>query len=389
MTVDWKRRRRWTRARLLLRQNAVALLLVVVWFAGNWAAFAYVLRRGPGAALRATFYFATDPSPWGNFYQTFSDFVVFGLIISVLATNLRRRYRPEETCRLLAAQSREHVVVVGYNNFGRRVCELLWREGGAVVVIEPDAAVVEGLVRDEHPLVLGTGRDAADFDAAAVARAAVVVIASDDLETAAVACRLVRHANPRCTLICRCADDDTGEVLGKAYAAQIVSTSRFAARYVANFMDRHDSRDVVLLGRNHVADRLLAVLRERRVAHRVVDPRADALSGLDAAVAVRGAPSDPDALARAGVPAADLVVVTTDDLGENLVVVDRIRDVNPTCKIVCRAFHEDAAQLLTQKPFHCAVISTSRHAVEALVHEGAFTQAGVGPGAVATPRARR
>jgi hypothetical protein len=61
-----------------------------------------------------------------------------------------------------------------------------------------------------------------------------------------------------------------------------------------------------------------------------------------------------------------------------MVIADRVRDVNKSSRIVARAYHDDAAELLAKSPFSCDVISTSRHAVTLLADAGALKSAGIG-----------
>jgi Trk K+ transport system NAD-binding subunit len=115
------------------------------------------------------------------------------------------------------------------------------------------------------------------------------------------------------------------------------------------------SKKAVVFGKNNVGDRTTEALAEKRIAVTHVESTSDCA-----------------ALTAAGVAEADLVVLCEDDLGENLVRVDRIRDLNKRTRIVCRAFHDDAAQILARAPFDCVVLSTSRHAAESLVRSGVF-----------------
>src|SRR6185369_7837746 len=100
-----------------------------------------------------------------------------------------RRYRPEATSAALAEQASGHLVVIGYTNLGKRVRDMAIAAGGVAVVVEDDRALVDEIIRAEEPLVLGNAREKATLYAAGVERAELVVVATDDLETAAVACR--------------------------------------------------------------------------------------------------------------------------------------------------------------------------------------------------------
>ena len=350
----------WVRARIALRQNRGALVFVLAWLTVNTVLFVRASGMDAGEALLVALCVGKVDHGWPAVYQPFTQAVVFGVIASMVVANVTSRYRPEATCRALAAQARGHVVVVGYTNLGRRVRELVAEAGRSVVVVEPDPAEVAELLRAEAPVVVGSPRDRATLEAAGVAHAKVVVVATDDLEAAVVACRLVRDVNAACELVVRCPDDDVGAVLSKTYRARVVSTSKLAASFVHGVATRVRARSVVVLGDNDVGRRVRATLEEHRVRAVLAEST-----------------EDPARLVALGVPDADLVVLCEDDLGKNLIRVDRVRDVSARAKIVCRAFHEDAAAVLTRAPFGCTVLSTSRHAAASLVRAGVFREVGI------------
>ena len=347
----------WMRFVLAVRQNRGALAFVLVWLSAN----AIVLDRAFVAshveAIAVALCLHKMHGGWPGLYQSFTEVVVFGLVVSMVATNVTRRYRPEETCRALAAESEDHVVVVGLSNLGRRAYDLVTEEGKTCAVVEDDPELVADLVRDERPVVIGCGRERATLVAAGVAKAKVVLLTADDLEEVAVACRHVRELNPSCELVIRCPDDDVGQVLAKAYRARVVSTSKIAAEVVSSHVAQIRAKKVVVLGENAVGHRVVEALVKARVAH-VLAP----------------CTTDPAALEALGVAKADLVVVCDDDLGQNLIRIDRIRDVAPRVKIVCRVFHDDAAEILERAPFSCTVLSSSRTAIQILAKSGVFRE---------------
>ncbi|MDF2692776.1 MAG: TrkA-N:Sodium/hydrogen exchanger [Labilithrix sp.] len=348
------------RLRLALRQNRVALFFVGAWLAANAAVFVRSFHLKALDAMLVAACVTKMPSGWPGAYQSFTEVVVFGLVASVVVTNVTRKYRPEETCRALASEASGHVVVVGWTNLGRRVWEMASSAGKTAVLVEENGELVAPLVREEEPVVVGSPRERAVLEAAGVVRARVVVIATDDLESAAVACRLVRELNASCEVVVRCADDDVGSVLARTYRARSLSTSRLAASFIQAHATKLRARKVVVFGKNNVGDRTTTALVEKHIA-----------------VSHVASTSDPAAMAAAGVGEADLVVLCDDDLGENLIRVDRIRDLDKRTRIVCRAFHEDAAEILTRAPFDCVVLSTSRHAADALARAGVFREVGI------------
>jgi len=367
------------RARLLIRQNRVALGLLVAWFGASFFGLVAIGHTAKEAAQIVAFA-RTDPSPWGTFYKNFTDMVVFGALVGVLVSEAGRKYKPEETARLFASRARGHVVLVGYTHLAERMRELLVANGVQVVVVEADRAKVDALVRAEEPVVLASGRDPSDLEAAGVAHAKMVVLAMEEIDTAAVVASHVRHQNRECELLVRCYDDDVGAVLAKTYAARIVSTSRLAAQHVAALAQKNGTSFCVIVGAANLGMRLAQIMKDRGTKFVAVDASRAALDDLaESDPVVCGSPTDPETLAKAKVEECDLVVLTGDDLGVNMVIADRVRDVNKSCKIVCRLYHDDSAEMLTRAPFSCDVVSTSKHAVKMLADAGALRVVGIGP----------
>lgn len=344
-----KGKKLFTRIRLAVRQNRAAALFVLAWLGAGALLFSRAANMSPRDALFTATCLAKAAGGWGAAYQSFTEVVVFGAIASVIVTNVTRKYRPEATARAMAKDARDHVVVVGWTHLGQRVRELAVESGCTVVVVEEDAEKVAALVRDEEPIVIGNARELAVLEAAQVASAKVVILATDDLEVAAVACRLVRELNESCELVVRCPDDDVGAVLAKTYRARSLSTSRLAAEFIRSQAVKARAKTALVLGDNNLSARVVEALAEKRIATTTAGSGAD----------------------------VDLVVLCDDDLGKNLLAADRIRDLNRRVKIICRAFHDDAAEVLTRDPFACTVLSTSRHAAESLVRSGVFREVGV------------
>lgn len=355
-----KLRKIWTRTTLSLRENRAPIAFVAGWLALATAVLARTAAPSVHDAVLLALCLRKVDAGVLRLYQSFTEVVVFGVVASVVVTNVTQRHRPERTARALATSARDHVVVVGMSNLGKRIHDIVRAEGKAVVVVDAEAAKLEELVLREAPAVCGDARQRAVLEAAAVAHAKVVVLATDDLETAAVAARTVRELNEDCELVVRCPDDDVGAVLARTYRARAVSTSKLAGGFVLAHATKWRAKDVVVLGKNNVGARVAGALAHKRIRHVLADVT-----------------EDREALAAAGVAAADLVVVCDDDLGRNLVRVERIRALAPRARIICRAFHDDAAKVLERAPFECVVLSTSRHAANALARAGAFRAVGI------------
>ena len=149
----------WVRAGLALRQNRSALLFIVAWLLVNYAILVRSFGMSRGDAALVAICATKAAGGWTGFYQSFTEVFVFGLVASLIVTNVTRKYRPEETCRALASRSSGHVVVIGWTNLGRRIADMVTHAGRPVVVVEENPALVTALVQEERPLVIGSGQE--------------------------------------------------------------------------------------------------------------------------------------------------------------------------------------------------------------------------------------
>ncbi|MBS2038168.1 NAD-binding protein [bacterium] len=375
--MGWKQSRRSIQLRLLYRQNRWLLRFLMAWLA---VSFLILVGTGHPAleALQIIFFFQDDHSHFGFFYASMTDFVVFGLVISVILVDMQRQVRPEATCRVMAEELRQHAIIFHFSNLGRRTWQLFVDHDVPVTVVDPDPANLEQLIRDGYPCLVGTGRTPADLDSVNVADAKFIMICSDHLESAAVICSLVRQRNPHCDLVARCADDDIGEVLARRYNATVVSTSRVASHFLHDYLTRNKVVKCVLVGGGQLGRRMIPILQELEHDFSVVAAHdSDVNDILDKSHYIVGRFNDDRVLEQAGVVDTELVLFTEDDFSQAMATVDRVRGLNHKCRIVCRVFMDDAADLLNAEPFRCDIFSTSRQAVEQLQAQGAFKAMGI------------
>lgn len=375
--MGWKRNRQEIERRLMFRQNRWLLQLLAGWLLFSFGAL--LLTGHPVMeTLQILAFFQEDKSHFGFFYASMTDFVVFGLVISVLLVDMQRRVRPEETCRVMAEELHRHAIIFHFSNLGKRTWQLFVDNDIPVTVVDPDPANLEELVRDGYPCLVGTGRTSADLDAVNVRDARFVMICSDHLESAAVICSLVRQRNKSCDLVARCADDDIGEVLARRYQATVVSTSRVASYFLREYLTKNKVQKCVLIGGGQLGRRMIPILEELEHDYSVVAAHEHDVSDLlDKSHYIIGRFTDDRILEQAGVVDTELVLFTEDDFSLAMATVDRVRGLNHRCRVVCRVFMDDAADLMHAEPFRCDIFSTSRQAVDQLRQQGAFKAMGL------------
>ena len=108
----------------IIKQNSYAIIIVILWFLCNYIAFSFITYDFIEAFL-ILFFFKVNSSLYGCFYANFSEFIIFGLLFSLITIDLFRKYNPVDTSRKLAMSHTDHVVIIGYNHIGQRIANFL------------------------------------------------------------------------------------------------------------------------------------------------------------------------------------------------------------------------------------------------------------------------
>src|ERR1700675_5714 len=131
----------WIRARLFLRQGRWGFAVIGAWFLLGTLSFRYVGGlRFQDAILNAVYLKKSAGEIW-ELYSFWGQCVLFGIVISIFFLQALQRYNPQEGCRMLAGELRNHVIVVGHTHLGARIVEHLREAGLPYVVVERDPAV--------------------------------------------------------------------------------------------------------------------------------------------------------------------------------------------------------------------------------------------------------
>jgi hypothetical protein len=227
------RRYFWIRLRIFLRHLRVGAALVFAWFAFGTFGFVHWGGLGAGEALRNALYVGWNRGPFWDLYSFWGQCVLFGIVIGVVVLQGIARYRPEEGCRMLANEMKDHAVIVGYTHLGELIVEELRAKHKPYVVIEKDEQLVNHLIRDGEPVILDNAREPSTLKEAAVERARLIVIASNNVETALMVTKRARELNKSAKIIVRCYHDDFTEVLESLGADRVISSSKSAFHELA------------------------------------------------------------------------------------------------------------------------------------------------------------
>ncbi len=133
---------------------------------------------------------------------------------------------------------------------------------------------------------------------------------------------------------------------------------------------KHQKNHSIILGYNHLGERIVDYLREHKKSYVVVDhdqDRADSLIFAGEPV-IEGDYSDETVLRTAGIKKCKEVFCVTTKLRNALVAAGKIRKLNPNCDLYMRVFNEHFRQNLTSKPYNAFTFSTSNWAMNSVKH---------------------
>jgi hypothetical protein len=237
MRINLMKRYFWIRLRLFLRQARWGFGLMAAWFLLGTFLFHFAEGLNFRDAVLNAVYLEKSPGNVWELYSFWGQCVLFGIVISIFFLEALQRYNPQEGCRMLAKEIRNHVIVVGYTHLGARIVEHLKQAGSAYVLIDKDPAAVDDLVRGGEPVIVDNAKQSSTLADAGIAHAKTVIVATNNVETALLVTKMAREANPKAHIIVRCYVDDFAEILESLGANEVISSSKSAFEGIAPRLD--------------------------------------------------------------------------------------------------------------------------------------------------------
>jgi hypothetical protein len=220
------------RLRLFWRHSRWSFFLTLGWFALGTIGFHRFEHLPLGEAFVNALYLGRDRGWFWDLYSWWGQCVLFGVVFSIFFLQSVQRYNPQEFCRMLSREMRDHTIIVGYTHLGARIVAHLQEVGRPFVLIDKDATAVDHLVRQGAPVIVDNAREPGTLEEAGVRHAHAVIVASNNLETALLVTKRAREKNPAVRIVVRCFQDEFIDILESLGANQIISSSRSAFREV-------------------------------------------------------------------------------------------------------------------------------------------------------------
>jgi len=364
--------KRLIKIKILLKQNIIAFFMVLSWFIGNLIYF-FAITANIFESLLILFYFKSHNSLYGSAYNAWSEFIIFGLVISLITVELFRKYNPAKTSREISKKYSDHIVIIGYSNIGQRIAKYLKLRAIKHVIIEENCDLVNDLIANEEAVINDSPLSTQTLEDAAIKNAKAVFITSGEFEVQMVVNYKVRKLNHNCKLVSRIFQDDIAEIISKTYNSEIISTSKYASDIIFDIIRKGNYKNLLLIGLNHISYRLINKFKEKSyIKYKLIEEDEEIIEDLmvEDTNIIRGDPKDLSTLHKANIEEVDCVVNTNSDVKGSILITKRIRDLNRGCKIISRFFLEEIAQILEKPPFRSEVISSSKRTLEFMIEKG-------------------
>lgn len=214
--------------KILLKDNRNLILVLFFWFGAGFLVYFYVCHLDFWPALQASLFFRNVENPFSIAYEMWSQGLIFSVIFAFLVQNIIEKYIPERSCRMIAKEMENHIVVIGYSHLGERLIKYYQKEKISYCLIEKDKEKIDDLLREGAPVVVDDAKDLDALSDAGVPKAKLVIIASNNLETALIVTKRARQMNKEVKIVARCFMDEFDEILESLGATTVISSSKNA-----------------------------------------------------------------------------------------------------------------------------------------------------------------
>ncbi|HLF74398.1 MAG TPA: NAD-binding protein [Anaerolineales bacterium] len=229
--------------------------------------------------LSATFLQAVGTFPQHPFLQVF-HFLMPLVGIIILAQGLadfgsllfNRRARSKEWEMAVASTLNNHIVLVGLGHLGYRVVQRLYEMGRQVVVIElnPSVDAFKAVQKIGVPVIQEDGTRTLALDAANIAHAGTIILASQhDAMNLQIALK-ARTLNPQIQVVIRIFDEDFAHALQEQFGFTALSATEMAAPVFAAAAAGADVTSPISIEGQQLSLARLTIQQSSRLANRTV-----------------------------------------------------------------------------------------------------------------------
>ncbi|MHA1914748.1 MAG: NAD-binding protein [Promethearchaeota archaeon] len=234
------------------------LFFFLFWFLG----FLFFLYTVPGASIGEVFLYSLTirdlavADDFANFYNLIWPILLEVIFFGFIMGELMQKFNPVITSRILARHQRNHTVVIGYKHLSERIVEYCIENKESFSLIEDDLELVEDLINDGKPVVVGDPTETSNLEFANIKSANEVFITIDDVRIALICTEKIRKMNEDCSIYVRAFEDHIREYLEEPpLNAFSFSTSKWAMAGIEEWT-KGKTGNVIVVGRDTLTHRI-------------------------------------------------------------------------------------------------------------------------------------
>jgi len=373
------RRKASTQAFLLkIRQTRVPSLIVIGYLI--FGTIYFQLTYPTSTAIEILLYVLAadlppDPSPFTKIYAVLWSIVIAQAVLGFIVSAFFEEYNPIITSKLLAKSSRNHTIIIHYNHLAHRIIDHLRKLNRPFAIIEDEQELLEDLINDGQPAIIGDPIEITNLNAVGVKRCKEVFIVSNDPEESVVSTNRIRQLNPKCPIYVRVFDDKIADFLQRnPLNAKTFSTTQWTMNKLLKVCEEGDKKPALIFGFDNLSQRLIEYLTNKckRLVYLIdekVDPQRFAMNRSLKVIQINGTIFT---LIEQSIPLKEIgqvFVCWNDDLlfTDTLNITSHFTDLYPNIRLFVRIFNEELKEFMDRMKIQ--TFSSSAYAFKMLQKE--------------------
>ncbi|MHA1339282.1 MAG: NAD-binding protein [Promethearchaeota archaeon] len=356
---------------LHLKDNLTSIIIVAVWFLIGATYFIITESNAtPLDILLLTFYLK---EPENNdifiaFYRLIGTIIISQGVFQIIIERSSEKSNPQLTCKEIAKDIKEPIVVFHHGHVGKRVTDYLREQKIKYIVVEEDEKLVEELLDAGEPVVVGSPTKNSLLDLIDIKNAKAIIVATHETKNALIISNKIRDINPNCPMAVRIFEDELRKALEQPpYNAFCFSTSFTSLERIKDKLIYGHKGRALVISVSHFTTRLAYELYKAGREIIIIDKDEDDIEHFKAAPfkAIEG---DPTSLSFLETPNIDLKSIEQvfigagEDLSHTVRAATQIKRKYPEIEVYVRIFNDDLAEFLNK--FGIQTFSTSKFTFE-------------------------
>ena len=244
---------------LKIKQYKIQFLLLFLFWLMGFTVFAFTTPFQDIWDLFLISLTVRNPQNGGDFanffglvWPIFLEVIVFGFFVG----ELLEKYNPVVTSRILAKHKHYHTVIIGYDHLAKRIIEFCIENKKNFSAMEDNEELVEDLINNGYPVVIGDPTDDSNIETANLADAKEVFICVNDVRISLICTEKIRKINKECSIYVRVFEDHVQEYLKQEELdAYPFSTSKWAMELIHKWCEDKEGKAIVI-GRDRLTHRI-------------------------------------------------------------------------------------------------------------------------------------